>query len=183
MNSTATRIETSQPQDLVTKLRNQASKDKAFNAVCHIFAMRERSRAQVTLSSLMATMLREGFSFDRKQYVEVLKFLASVGLGRLDAEKNGRVKALKDIKVTLKSVGLAAVSKQDALDKASFSNTFKPLPSVSAQQPQGEAESVHVRYPAKLTVSFDKDEVSTFSLPKGISAKELGELLTQLYRK
>lgn len=175
-------VPTAQPLDTVSRLREEAAKSSALNSVCHVFAMRERSRAQVTLNSLMATMVKEGFDYKRDEYVRALKTLAAIGIGTASFAKNNRFKALTNVKYTLQSVGMAAISKKNELDRAIPSNKFTRLtvdaPAKAAKEPPVSAGQ---KYPAELTVRFSKDEVSTFKLPGGISAKELGNILTDLY--
>ncbi len=184
-----TQTQTNATRDsVVAKIRKEASQKPAFNAVFQVFAKRQRARAQVTMHSLTATMKKEGFKYSRDEYAQVLKFLAHLGLGRAEFNRNNKFKALKDIKVTLQSIGLAATAKSEALDKWYSHNKFSSLPNQAADYVKPALQkdvvrAVNIRYPAELTVKFSKDEVTTFKLPLGLSPKELGLLLASQYSK
>lgn len=99
--------------DTVSKLKSEAKKNPVFNAVAYSFAMRERSRRQVTVNNLALIMKREGFNYSRKELQEVLKFLGSLQLGKLEKTPRGNVRVLKGIPVTLQSIGLSALGKEN----------------------------------------------------------------------
>src|SRR4051812_6596149 len=127
--NTATQTQTNQsPRSVVTQIRKEAAQKPAFNALCQIFAKRQRARSQVTMHNLTAIMKREGFSYSRDELAQALKFLAHIGLGRAEFNRNNKFKALKDIKVTLQSIGLAATAKVDALNKWHTHTKFAKLP-------------------------------------------------------
>lgn len=173
------------PKELVTKLREEATKNPCMNAVCHIFALRERARQTVTVNGLRVAMAREGFVFTRTQYEEVLKFLSSLGIGTLDFDLNQRIKALTQINVTLQSIGLTAVSKKSMFDKYVQTPIFNKL----TERPEDFDKydvydknetpvRTEPRYSATLIIKFEDKPVS-FDLPKGLSAPELIALIAQ----
>lgn len=184
-------------QQQVSLLREAVARNPVFSAVMHKFALRERARAQVTLHSLVQTMHNEGFEHSRQEYVEVLKLLGKLSFGRMEYDAKKRLIALKDIKVSLQSIGMAAVSKSNKLSKVRFQNRFKKLNSATAEVLQetpketpimppvmrDDVKAVNIRYPAKLTVQFSKDEIETFDLPGGLSPKEVGLMLQSAYAK
>ncbi len=98
------------PEELAIRLKGEAEINPAFAAVCLAWSMRERTRRQVMLSTLVVAMAAEGYNFAKEEYAKVLEFMASVGLGRLERDSKGRIRGLKDITVTLQSIGLASVS-------------------------------------------------------------------------
>lgn len=121
---------------LIETLKAEAPKDATLNAVLHMFAARERARAQVTLAALSNRMKEEGFSYDRADYARVLKLLANLGVGRLDTGQNGQVRALKDVKVTLQSIGNVSVGSGTTIEQLSFRNRFQRIPVVEAAPPR-----------------------------------------------
>lgn len=179
-----TEISKTAPKSVITKLRDEASKNPIFKAVCQGFAIRDRTRAQVTIASLTQKMMKEGFNYSRKDYVSVLKVLADLGFGRLEMSARGKVKSLKDIKITLQSIGRAAVSDSTVLTRANFSNKFKELPEEKAHAKTiaGKIGMTKPKaYKAQLIVHFAKDEITTFTLPNGITEQQLGSFLARYY--
>lgn len=183
----------SKSNDIVNRLRKEVESNPVFNAVMHKFALRERARAQVTLHSLTQTMTNEGYKYKREEYVGVLKTLGALGVGRLEFDSKNRLVALKDIKITLQSIGKAAIGGGEQLNNTKFQRRFKNLPQTSAVLPVKRAispavksdtvQAVNIRYAAEVTVKFNKDEITTFKIPGGLSPKELGLLLSMNYFK
>lgn len=98
---------------LIDNLKKEAQTNEAFNAVCHMFALRKRARNDVTVEALTRRMEKEGFKYTKEQYVDILKTMSKLGIGKLDSTASGKVRALKDVKMTLQSIGKAAVATSD----------------------------------------------------------------------
>lgn len=96
-------------KEVIEALRNEVKLSPIANAVFHLFALRARARQTVTVSSLYQRMLKEGFSYRKSDYIPIIKMLAKAGFGIIDTDQKGRIKGLKDVKVTLQSIGAAAV--------------------------------------------------------------------------
>lgn len=177
-------------KNIVHALREEANQNPVFNSVCLVFSMRERTRQQITLPSLMQTMDKEKFSFTRAQLEGVLRFLSTLGIGSLAFDKSGKIFALKNIKITLQSIGLVSLSKKDGLDKFKAQPHFESLVADTAAKapkslkvertPAGPVDVVDGRYPATLTIKINGSPV-VFELPRGITLKELSIVLTQMY--
>lgn len=103
-------------EKITTLLRNEAKTNKKFNAVCTIFAVRQRTRAQVTARALTQAMLLEGFTdFTIDDAAKVINFLGSLeGLGTIvnGRKKENKSLALVNIKYTLQSVGATALGEK-----------------------------------------------------------------------
>lgn len=107
-------------------IQKEAESNKVFRDVAHVFAQRDRARTVVTLSSLHQTMKKRGYHYDKKDLVPVLTKLASAGIGKLDIDFKGKVRALKDIKVKLQSVGAVAEGGEE-LANFRQKNQFKEI--------------------------------------------------------
>lgn len=97
------------PTDVVQALKAKAIEDEAFKAVCYKFGFRVRSRNQITVRTLMLTMQKDGFNFPLSKYQEILQFLSFCDIGKLVTDRKGVVRALIDIRLTLQSIGKAAL--------------------------------------------------------------------------
>lgn len=113
---------------LITLLQREASNNPVFRSIAEMFALRERTRQQITVHSLSATMKKEGYDYTKSQLREVLRFLASLRLGRLELSPKGTIVALKGITYTLQSIGMASVSNKASLSKHNIPIPFKRLP-------------------------------------------------------
>ncbi len=160
--------------NVVELLREKASTDPVSSAVLHMWALRKRARHEVTLDGLAARMKAEGFIHDKRQYEPILKFIANLGLGRLQVDAKGHVIALKEIKTTLQSIGRAACDVRAADDalkiyrkKTRFRNLAvhrvsddkqpeaKEAPTVSQQAPVGTMSLVLSANGQPITVPID----------------------------
>lgn len=166
-------------KDLVAAVRQRAATSPAFNAMCHVFAMRERTRQQITLTSLYLTMEREGFKFKKEQYAKELEFMASLGLGKLETDKSG-ITALKNIYVTLQSIGMAGISKKDSIEKFNLTPNFVKLPSSTDATPLLSTKQDLKGYKLSMTVEFEGKAVTFQIDASDMKAEDLLEMLADL---
>lgn len=186
-------IKAAQAPNLIQRLMQEAATNPMSKAVFEGFALRIRTRAQVTVHSLTQKMQKEGFdNYASQDSVNVIKLLAQLRLGDLVLSPKGKVRAIKNIKVTLQSIGLAALGSKNALESAHFSNKFIPLqipkPVIEKVEksyaktkgPKVPMEKLDKRYEAELIVHFE-DEVVTFKLVKGITPQQIGSFMARYY--
>lgn len=115
------------PKELTQRIHGEAQKDPALNALCSLFALRERSRRQITLRNLTIVMIDEGFNFNKKDFEQCFMFLASLGVGTLDRDLKGNIRSLKNIRFSLQNLGLAALGRPQDAPVAAYVDTKKPL--------------------------------------------------------
>ncbi len=181
-------------KDLVPALRKEAEGNKVFNAICLLFALRQRTRNQVTMASLRLLLAKEKFTFSRKETENCLIFLASLGIGRLVRTKDGQVEMLKDIQLTLQSIGQVALGKRDTMESFRPTPVYadiqapveaaKPAPGIKPP-PVSEAIAAAVKtakYELSILAQMDGKQVS-FKIPKGYTPEELGLLVLELNEK
>lgn len=185
---------------VIAELRKEAAKSPVFSNVMHVFALRERARQQVTIPALRLRMGSEGFNYTRHDYMRVLRFLASVGLGTLELSA-GEVIALKNVKITLQSIGMAAVSNGDKLTPFTPQYDYQTLEApkrghniVKTPPVQNTADTSEIKlepskstsnqktHPATLTIVIDGKAIS-FPLPSGVTTAQLGELLAEFHSR
>lgn len=176
------------PKDVVAMLRERANKSVAFNAMVHVFALRERTRQQITLANLFQVMLREGFRHTKLEYAKELEFMAALGIGKLEHDSKGRLRALKGIQVTLQSIGLAAAAKKDSLDRVTLIPTFTSLPIITdvikktppkVEKSSYSAAVLKTTIKAKLTLESDGKNIELVEFPD-VTAAQLLDLITML---
>lgn len=189
----------------IERLRTEAAKNPVFAAVSLVFALRQRARQQVTMSRLKVVMAAEGYNYTKMQLEDVLVFLSSIHIGVLDRSARGRIRALKGIKVTLQSLGAAALTKQDKLEQYSAASRFIKLPTIVGEKPtaphaspapklvpkpvEPKVEAPKVppgqpsakrQYPASLIVTVDGNDIE-FELPQKVTMEQFFKILGSLY--
>ncbi len=176
---------------VIETLKTEAKKNPAVDAVLHMFALRQRARHTVTLDGLEQRMKLNGFSYESTQYADVLKLLADLGIGKVEKDAKGRVKALKDVGVTLQSIGKAAVDDKGELDKFKKRNRFSALEAREAQKafkaafpaPEPtrilEVSAAQAETPLELTVSV-KGHPVTLKVAHDFTAQDLIDLINRL---
>lgn len=91
----------------VEVLKAGIKENKALEAICFMFALRERSRSTIKVPSLMQKMRREGFMFSREDYDRAVKVLVQAGVGQPILNRRGRLVGLGNIKMSLQDIGKA----------------------------------------------------------------------------
>lgn len=168
----------------ITNLKKEAQSNPIAGDVLKMFAERKRARHVVTLGALEQRMKKEGFSHNRDEYASVLKFLASQGFGHLETDKKGRVKALKEVKMTLQSIGQAAVGKQMSLAALKQRNKFNQLQARTSAL-SATADIIKPKtgngtgFPVSITVVVNGKPVN-LRVPKEFNEKDIGELVVKL---
>ena len=102
------------PDDVGAKLRGAVRSNPTFEAMCHIFDVRERTRRTLNVRSIATSLRHEGHSVSRADVVRCLRLLEAIGIGKILLTEQGQVDALTHIKYTLSAVSKAALSKQPA---------------------------------------------------------------------
>ncbi len=183
MNNTET-SETSnaivQKPTIQTALRDRAKESPVFNAMVHAFALRRRTRRQVTINNLYWTMYNEGFKYTKDDYQKELDFLAGLGLGSLDKKQDGTILALKNISATLQSIGFTALNKKQNLKRA----FFKELTQAKSNKPAKltSLDSPNIPYKAKVSFEINGKRVG-LDLEPNVSPSELFAILFELNSK
>ena len=124
------------PRELAIKLATEAEKNPTLEALCQVFAIRERTRKQLTLRTLLASLRSEGHKVERGDVARCIRFLAALGIGSLVESDTKQVEGLRDIKYSLfyqmtritKDRGaLVHDDRLDALEGAVFPQCFDGL--------------------------------------------------------
>jgi hypothetical protein len=151
---------------VIETLKKEANENPAANALFHVWALRHRARNQVTMRALNLKMTKEGFKFDTALYERTLKLLSQLGFGRVEYDKNGNVKALKDIRVKLQSIGKATVGTGRKLVNFKQKNKFDSIEVKPIQKPSViltcvvNGKAVNMTLPPSMTF----DEIATIML-------------------
>lgn len=142
------------PEAMTIALQERVKLSETFNAMSQVFSKRERTRQQLVLNSMIAAFKKKGFSFTKQQYKDELAFLASIGIGTLIKGSKGQVRALKDIDITLQSIGRAALSNGSKLSRFEPSPSFSNLPQPKLYTPKAESTKNLSKTVKKATLSI-----------------------------
>lgn len=163
----------------VELLKKEAMSDKMMRDIFHVMSLRERARNIITVGGLDQRMKKEGFNYERADYVKFLKFMASVGFGKLETDSKGKVLSLKDIRITLQSIGEAAMGQNTKLIPWKQRNKYQPLPEQPKPQAPQKASADNVTgFPVSLTVVVNGKPVN-FRIPKELTEWEIADLVVR----
>lgn len=169
-------------QNVIETLRTQATSDPVTNAVLHMWALRKRTRNEVTINGLASKMKKEGFHHSRDQYVPLLRLMSTLGLGKLQTNHRGRVVALKQVETTLQSLGRAVLDgkQPSVLRHTRKKNRFAPIALHSEAKPPVTVSSapaaVKQRQPISITVEMG-EKIMTFPIDAKVSEEEAGYMV------
>ncbi len=160
-------------QDVIETLRAQAASDPVTNAVLHMWALRKRSRNEVTVAALASRMKREGFKHGRDEYLPLLKLMSRLGLGRLHTNPRGRITGIKQVETTLQSLGKAVVDVKQppALRRNKKKNRFAAITLNSEVPAVKDPTPVKQREPISITVEMG-DKTMTFPIGAMVTEEE-----------
>lgn len=172
-------------------LRERVAKDKIAKDVFHVMSIRERARNVITLGGLQQRMKKEGYNYEMGDYAGVLKVLADLDFGSLMTDSRGKIVGLKDIKITLQSIGRAALGESDDLVGWKPRNKYVPL--ADAIPPESVIESPR-RIKTKETIPTEENLDShtmvlrvlingrpvNIPIPKEMPEKEVANLIVTL---
>jgi len=172
---------------LINRLQDRAKSSETFNAMCHVFALRERSTKRISIHNLKTALAKEGFEFSREQLGAELKFMSQSGIGKLEFSPRGKLRSLGGITMTLQSIGMSAVAQNKSLKKQEVKPKFTKLPIPAAVQPEVTKvvpqETKKARYyEVGLTLIVDNENVM-FPLPGKMTMQEFMELVSGLSKR
>jgi hypothetical protein len=171
-------------KEVIQTLKEEAATDQVFADVCHMWTKRMRSRNQVTIKALAQRMVEAGMPTHKPgEYGRVLKVLANLGFGRIEMDRRGDVKALKDIKITLSSIGEVAVGKALSLKSFKLRNRYRrmqvPAPTTPSAVPHKVIRKPEPAAPIGLVVKINEKSVN-IPLPDSLSDEEMAGLIRRL---
>lgn len=173
---------------IVESLRTEAKSNKVADCVFTVFTDRKRTRNVLTVNGLYQRMKAKNFDFSMHEYGEVLKFLSSLGLGTLELSKKGRVRALKDIKFTLQSIGQNALNGENGFEVASRKTHYSKMPMKALQERVIKSVKALAEEPIIQALSHKEITIAIsgkdwkVSVPSNADEKELVKLINALIK-
>lgn len=169
-------------KQVVESLKQMATK-KVANDVFHAWALRDRTRQVVTVEALAQRMKKEGYDYPQHEYAAILRQLSNMGLGRLETGAGGKVRALKDVRLTLQSIGRAAVG--DAPLKGWHArNRFGHLvtstdsaPEIVQEKAVEPSSTINVGVTLMVTIN---DKSVGIQIPDNLTVAEVSALVAKL---
>lgn len=163
---------------LIESLKKLYQENKVANDVFTSWSLRGRARTEITVSALKQRMDKEGFKHHRSEYATFLATLAKCGMGELEKNADGRVEALRNIKLSIPSVGSVAVGKEELIEAFSPRHGFKRIVSTTAVQTPEVVKGLSVSL--SLPVG---GRIVRIKIPSGISSAEIARLIDKFQDK
>lgn len=174
-------------KQVIEALREQAATDPVLNDVMHVLADYQRARHQITLAGLMQRMKKEGFEHRREEIANRLNTMGKAGLGRIEFDRNGNAKVLKDLTVKRQSLANAVIEKGHNVDlfkkrkkymdipvEKAVQTSPTPAPTVKQEEePKPQTEAL------ELSIIINGKRVN-IQVPKELSAMEVSTLIARL---
>lgn len=167
---------------VLSSLQEIARSSEAANAVFHLWAARKRARHQVTIHSLAQRMRQEGFNFTPQEYAQVIEKLGKLGLGNVEKDRRGRIRALKGVNLTLQSIGSVAVGGKKSLDKFSQRKSYQELVTKAQESVKAAVAHKPVEFSVLMTVVVNGKPIN-LNVPRNLSTEEIANLIERLQGK
>lgn len=165
-------------EQIAEALKKQRVNDPVWDAVAHVLAFRQRNRSTLTTKGLWLKMRKEGFNYNEGSYAPVVKFLAGLGIGKLQTTKRGRAVGLKDIRVPLQQIGVTACGPEGGDSIPAIPPPRKPSPVLKTASKVSKAE-YEVKEPLVVSLRMYGHAVKVV-LPHSISAYDTVRIITKL---
>lgn len=163
----------------VFELQQSTKSNPIAQSIFTVLALRKRGRNTISVQALTEKMKHEGFNYTKKQCGDVLRTLDKLGLGHVEEDRKGRVKRLKDIKATLRSIGEVAVGQSNRL----MPSLFRPNPYKKPQQRRISMNPKTMREveqpPMSLSLIVGKYNIK-LEMPGEMSTPEIINIITKL---
>ena len=104
-------------EEVSSKLQQATKSNPVLSATFHMLALRERSRFNLTPDGLYYRMKKEGYDYNKADYLIVFKTLGELGLAKVVTDRRGRVEQLQDFRLPLRDLGALACGQRVALSK------------------------------------------------------------------
>jgi hypothetical protein len=120
-------------------------------------------------------MKKEGFNYYRSEYLPVIKLLADLGFGTLDVDSKGKIRGVKNIKVTLQSIGAAACKQNTFIKGFSPRNKFTTVSPI-----RNEPQAVKAM-PTAVSLEFNiNGKILHIPVPKDLTGEEIAQIVKKL---
>lgn len=164
----------------IAAIREKLAHNLALQSVMLQFASRQRTRSSLTVNGLALSMKKEGFTFSKDHYQNILKLLADNGFGTLKYTKTGKPLALTDIKITLQSIGKAVLQGETKLQSFRPANKFVPLDETTkAPVQKAFVEKAKTTFGVSINLQLSGGPI-VINRNNKIDMERLGEVLTDI---
>ena len=175
-------------ETIVPALRTEVQTRPIFGDVMALFASRQRARHQVTVRALYYRMAKEGFTYPKHAYATVLERLAALGVGELARDSRGKIRSLKNVRVTLQSLGNAVLQGDNTLRVYKKRNRYQKLPATVTplRRPTPVLPSIATKPPVlgltRITLAINDKSIGV-DLPSNLTTAELAAFLSSWQEK
>lgn len=170
---------------IIQALKNEAKTNPVAASVFTVWGSRHRARNQVTIQALSYRMKDSGFQYEASDYVKVLKVLITLGLGT-PMTVGGRLVGIRDVKMTLQSIGKAAMQGGESLEMFKRRNRYSKL--IVAKPLVGASIPAAARVGGKVAKAFQNLHIAVsvgskmlrIDIPEDFTGEEISTLVSQL---
>lgn len=160
--------------EVVNSLKRAADENTLLLMVLKKFKTRVRNRNVLTPAALKLAMTKDGLNFPKSRYSEILTFLSSLGLGKLELGPRGQVRSLNRIPVDLRVIGEMVTGDQQ--DSPVSSEIAFPSIVAADSVSTNEMDGFKLSYSAHLVVNI-KGQPVKFGEVTNLDAEDVGEFL------
>lgn len=162
---------------LIEALKREAEISRVAREVLTVFAHRKRDRSIITVKALRQYMLQQGFKNEPDDYANFITFLARQGVGQMMKSSKGKVLGIKNITVSLHSLGNVAMNGTPELKNFSSKPHYHRLELPLEIEKPKVIETKPIIY---LTVEISPGKRVEIPFPKGLTPDEIAGIISRL---
>lgn len=163
-------------KNLIESLKREAETNRVAREVFIVFANRRRNSSMLTVKALKQYMSSMKFVNDQEHYERFIEFLADLGIGKIMKTSTGKTLGIKNITLSLVSLGKVAVNGDYEL------KNFNPKPYYQRIDIPKQVEKPAVINKPKifLTVELFPGKRIDIPVPKDMDEGEIASIIKRL---
>lgn len=166
-------------EEVSTALSEKVKTDPVFNAVAHVWALRERNRHNMTTRGLYYKMRKEGFLYQEKDFEPIFKFISDLGLAKVHSDAKGKVDSIRDFRLPIQAIGQVACGQKPTRVRVANIQAAPGLKPVPTRAIIKEVEPTLAPQASLSITVFINGKPIKVNMPKDITRDELLTILTK----
>lgn len=164
--------------EVIESLKKEAATNPMAKAIFEMWCQRKRARNSVTVGALKQRMDGLGYKYPIAVYQNLLQFLAKLGFGKLESGPKGNIRALREVRTTLQSIGQTAIGETVKLETWKQRTKFNQIAAANKQAIE-KAWSTP-KFDSKVTIATSiNGKLVNIDIPKEFTPDDIAKLVSR----
>lgn len=167
---------------LIEDLKKEAETNRVAREVFVVLANRKRDSSMLTVKALKQYMASKGFLNEQEDYERFIEFLAKIKIGKIMKASTGKTLGIKEITLSLVSLGMVAVNGDYELKNFSPKPHYQrlELPKHVDKPKQIETKQQEMKAKLFLTIELYPGKRVEIPVPKDFDEAQIAGIIKRL---